>query len=94
VCSTRNGRLVSSLGAAHLIDDTQEDFAHNNQTYDVTLDAVNARTFQELQRVLTPSGQHLVRMASPETALPLLWTPLLSRQKARMGISQATSATL
>ena len=43
VCSTRNAELVRSLGAAHVIDYTTDDFTREPARYDVILDNVGNR---------------------------------------------------
>lgn len=45
VCSTANVELVSSLGASHVIDYTQEDFTQNGETYNVIVDTVGTAPF-------------------------------------------------
>jgi NADPH:quinone reductase-like Zn-dependent oxidoreductase len=56
VCSTRNVELVRSIGAAHLIDYTSEDFTDGRAHYDVILDNVGNRPLSQLRRALTPTG--------------------------------------
>jgi NADPH:quinone reductase-like Zn-dependent oxidoreductase len=56
VCSTRNVELVRSLGADHVIDYTQEDFAAGSERYDIVLDNVANRSLSDLRRVLKPTG--------------------------------------
>jgi NADPH:quinone reductase-like Zn-dependent oxidoreductase len=56
VCSTRNVELVRSLGADHVIDYTQQDFAASAQRYDIVLDNVANRSLSDLRRVLQPTG--------------------------------------
>lgn len=56
VCSARNVELVRSLGAAHVIDYTREDFTDGRVHYDVILDNVGNRPLSRLRRVLTPAG--------------------------------------
>jgi NADPH:quinone reductase-like Zn-dependent oxidoreductase len=56
VCSTRNVDLVRSLGAAHVVDYTAEDFTAGPARYDVILDNVGNRPLRRLRRALTPTG--------------------------------------
>jgi NADPH:quinone reductase-like Zn-dependent oxidoreductase len=56
VCSTRNVELVRSIGAAHVVDYTTEDFTDGRAHYDVVLDNVCNRPLSQLRRILTPTG--------------------------------------
>ena len=56
VCSTGNVELVRSLGAAHVIDYTSEDFTDGPARYDVILDNVGNRPLRRLRRALIPTG--------------------------------------
>jgi NADPH:quinone reductase-like Zn-dependent oxidoreductase len=56
VCSTRNVELVRSIGAAHVVDYTREDFTDGRARYDVILDNVCNRPLRRLRRALTPTG--------------------------------------
>lgn len=56
VCSTRNLEMVSSIGADHVVDYTQEDFTANGQQYDLIFDAVGNRSVADYQRALRPNG--------------------------------------
>jgi NADPH:quinone reductase-like Zn-dependent oxidoreductase len=56
VCSGRNRDLVRSLGAAHVIDYTQEDFTRGNDRYDLVLDNVLSHPPAATARVLAPGG--------------------------------------
>ncbi len=56
VCSTRNAGLVRSIGAAHVIDYTTEDFTDGRTQYDVILDNVSSLPLTRLRRALTPKG--------------------------------------
>jgi NADPH:quinone reductase-like Zn-dependent oxidoreductase len=56
VCSARNVELVRSIGAAHVVDYTTEDFTDTPARYDVILDNVGNRPLSRLRRALTPTG--------------------------------------
>src|SRR6266550_2456302 len=56
VCSTGNIELVRSIGAAHVVDYTTEDFTDGRAHYDVILDNVGNRPLSRLRRALTPTG--------------------------------------
>src|SRR5438477_2013724 len=60
VCSTRNADLVRSLGADHVIDYTKEDFAKNDQRYDVILDNVPNHSLSEIRHILNPNGKYVM----------------------------------
>jgi NADPH:quinone reductase-like Zn-dependent oxidoreductase len=59
VCSTRNGEMVRSIGADHVIDYTREDFTSTGQHYDVIFDLVSNHSFSEHKRALTPNGIYI-----------------------------------
>jgi NADPH:quinone reductase-like Zn-dependent oxidoreductase len=56
VCSAGNLDTVRSLGAAHVIDYTKEDFTLGNQRYDFILDNVANHSLSQTRRALTPDG--------------------------------------
>jgi NADPH:quinone reductase-like Zn-dependent oxidoreductase len=56
VCSTIKVEMVRSIGADHVIDYTQEDFAEGNQRYDLILDIGGNSTLARLRRVLASRG--------------------------------------
>lgn len=56
VCSTAKTELVRSLGADHVIDYTQEDFADGRDRYDIILDIAGNRSLSHLRRALAPEG--------------------------------------
>jgi NADPH:quinone reductase-like Zn-dependent oxidoreductase len=56
VCSTTKLDLVRSIGADHVIDYTQDDFANGPRRYDLILDLAGNAPLSRLRRVLTPSG--------------------------------------
>ena len=56
VSSTSNVELVRSIGAAHVIDYTKDDFTDGLERYDVILDNVGNQPLRRLRRTLTPTG--------------------------------------
>jgi NADPH:quinone reductase-like Zn-dependent oxidoreductase len=56
VCSARNHDMVRSIGADHVIDYTQEDFADGGQRYDVILQLAGTRSPADCRRALTQTG--------------------------------------
>ena len=60
VCSGKNAEMVRSLGAAHVIDYTKEDFTQSAQRYDVILDNVPNHSLSECRRILNPKGKYVM----------------------------------
>jgi NADPH:quinone reductase-like Zn-dependent oxidoreductase len=59
VCSTSNLDMVRSLGAARVMDYTQEDFTQSGTTYDVVFDAVDKLAAAHGKKALKPGGTYL-----------------------------------
>jgi NADPH:quinone reductase-like Zn-dependent oxidoreductase len=74
VCSTRNMDLVRSIGADHVIDYTQEDFASGPQV-DLIFDIAGNRSVSDHLRALRPKGTYVACAISP---VALLLGPLIS----------------
>ena len=60
VCSTSKLEMVSSIGADHLIDYTQEDFTKNGQCYDLILAANGYHPIWDYKRALSPRGIYVM----------------------------------
>jgi len=56
VCSTKKVEMVRSIGADHVIDYTQEDFAEGDKRYEVILDIGGNSPLARLRRALAPGG--------------------------------------
>lgn len=54
VCRAAKAALVSSLGASHVIDYTQEDATSRGDTYDLIFDAVDKISFSIAKKALKP----------------------------------------
>lgn len=59
-CSTSKMEMVRSLGADHVIDYTQEDFAKSGQRYDLILAANGNNSVLHYRRALSPNGTYVV----------------------------------
>ncbi len=59
VCSTGKVEHVRSLGAAHVIDYTHEDFTRGSARYDVIIDMVGNHPLGALRGVLTKAGRYV-----------------------------------
>jgi len=60
VCSTRNLDLVRSIGAEHVIDYQNENFARNGQHYDLILAVNGYHPISEYLRALSSEGTYVV----------------------------------
>jgi NADPH:quinone reductase-like Zn-dependent oxidoreductase len=101
VCSGRNARLVSSLGADHVIDYTREDFARGDARYDAVLDLVGDRRLADCRRALARRGRLLLVGGrggrwiggTGRWIRALLWSPFV-RQRLRPFVSVPSRADL
>jgi NADPH:quinone reductase-like Zn-dependent oxidoreductase len=57
VCSTRNIKLLRTLGANHIIDYTVEDFSQKEERYDLILGVNGSNPISSYKRVLKPNGK-------------------------------------
>lgn len=85
VCSTANVELVRSLGAAHVIDYTQENFTRNGETYDVIVDTVGTAPFSRSKASLKVGGRLLMVLAGLLDMLQALWVSMTSGKKVIAG---------
>jgi NADPH:quinone reductase-like Zn-dependent oxidoreductase len=78
VCSGRNGELVRSLGASHVIDYTRHDFTTNGERYDVILDTVGTAPFARSKGSLKQGGRLGLIVAGLAQMLQAPWLSLTS----------------
>jgi NADPH:quinone reductase-like Zn-dependent oxidoreductase len=100
VCSSRNVELLGSLGADHVVDYTQHDFAANGRRYDVLLDLAGRRSLAACRRALQPDGTY-VFVGAPSGRFKGLGRPLAAvalspfvSQALRMLVSAPNRADL
>ncbi len=59
VVNTKNTTLAKSLGAAVVIDYSQQDFTQTGQTFDIIFDAVGKSSFGQCKPLLKPAGIYM-----------------------------------
>lgn len=95
VDSARKSELLRSLGADHVLDYAQEDyargdFASGERRYDWVLDFVAQRSLLDLKRLLNPGGRYLAVGGSLGRLLHLaLLGPLVSFGGKKLGVLAA-----
>jgi NADPH:quinone reductase-like Zn-dependent oxidoreductase len=60
VCSAPKMDLVRSLGASHVLDYAQDDFADGTRRYDLIVDIAGNPSLSRLRRALTPTGTAVI----------------------------------
>jgi NADPH:quinone reductase-like Zn-dependent oxidoreductase len=86
VCSTRNLEMARSLGADHVVDYAQEDFASSGLRYDLILAVNGYRPVLAYRRALSPTGRCVLVGASAAHLLQALFQAMvLGRLISRTG---------
>jgi NADPH:quinone reductase-like Zn-dependent oxidoreductase len=86
VCSTKNAKMVRAIGADHVLDYTQTDFANSGQKFDLILAVNGDRSIWDYRRTLTPTGRYVMSGGSNRQLLDaLLLGPLLSIAGQKLG---------
>lgn len=86
--------ILRSLGADHVIDYTQEDFAQNEERYDVIFDIVGKHSFARSMRVLKPDGHYLLANPSLSAMIRGFWISRTSGKTITLRPSNQTSEIL
>ncbi len=99
VCSPRNLEMARSIGAAHVIDYTKENFTRSGQSYDLILAVNGYHPILDYRRALTPGGIYVAAGGSlSQIFQAMLLGPLLSRIGGRklkfMGIAATNQKDL
>ena len=94
VCSAGNAELVRSLGAAHVIDYTTEDFTRNGRTYDVIMDTAGTASFRRSSASLREGGRLLIVLGGMRELLSAPWIALTNRRRAIGGTARAHASDL
>jgi len=99
VCSTRNLEMARSIGAAHVIDYTKEDFTRAEQRYDLIFAVNGYHSLWAYRRVLPPGGTYVCAGGTlPQILQAMLLGSLMSRKGNRrmrsMGIARVNEDDL
>jgi NADPH:quinone reductase-like Zn-dependent oxidoreductase len=100
VCRTAKTGLVRSIGADHVIDYTQADFADGRRRYDLVLDIGGNTRLSRLRRVLAPRGTLVIaggegaKWTGVGRQLRALAVSPLTRQRLTMFVSRHRQADL
>jgi NADPH:quinone reductase-like Zn-dependent oxidoreductase len=100
VCGTAKADLVRSIGADHVIDYTQADFADGQRHYDLIFDIGGNSRLSRLRRALTPRGTLVIaggegaRWTGVGRQLRALALSVLIRQRLTMFVSRHRQADL
>jgi NADPH:quinone reductase-like Zn-dependent oxidoreductase len=102
VCSTGKVDLVSSLGADHVVDYTEQEVTDTDRRYDVIFDTAGSRRLSQLRRALAPAGTLVivggenggrVTGGAGRQLRALLLSPLV-RQRLRAFVAKTRGADL
>jgi NADPH:quinone reductase-like Zn-dependent oxidoreductase len=93
VCSGRNAKLVTSLGAQRVFDYTVEDFTASGERYDAVFDTVGRSSFARCRPVLAPRGCYLPTTGLINNALAAR-TAITGGPRVKTGMSVRKHAAL
>ena len=94
VDSTGKLEMVSSIGADHVIDCSQEDFTRSGKTYDVILDVPGKSSFSGSIRSLQQNGRYLLANPGLSHTLQKPWISLRSGKKVIFGAASQKTEDL
>ena len=85
VDSTEKLDMLRSIGAAHVIDYTREDFTKNGETYDVIFDIMGKSSFSGSIKSLKQSGRYLIGNPGLTQIIRGRWISMRSSKKVIIG---------
>lgn len=94
VCRTENFNLVTSLGADHCIDYTQDDFRHSPKKWDIILDVTGYLNASNAFRSLNSHGKLILISANLYEILSSLIINLFSSKKVIVGVTTENKQNL
>ena len=83
VCGAESAALARELGADHVVDYKEEDFARHQERYDVIFDVVGNRSFGACKRALRPAGVYVTTEPGARNFLSQVAT-IPAHKKARV----------
>ena len=81
VCSTKNMKLVKSIGADFVIDYTVQDFTRSDEKYDLIFDTVGKTSMEKCKNLLKPKGKYLLTEFGFSHILAAIFTSLFKSRK-------------
>jgi NADPH:quinone reductase-like Zn-dependent oxidoreductase len=88
VDSTGKLDMLRSIGADHVIDYTQADFAQRPEKYDVILDVVGRNSFSRCVSALKPNGRYLLANPALSAFFRKMWISRQSSKKVILEMAQ------
>ena len=86
--------MLQSIGADRVIDYTQEDFAKNDETYDVIFDVVGKSSFSSCVKSLKKNGFYLLGNPGLSQMIRGRWTSMTSSKKIVFGAASEKAKDL
>src|SRR5262249_17368423 len=94
VCSAKHLELVRSLGAAHVVDYTREDFTQQGKHYDVIVDTIGTAPYDRCSGTLTQRGRLARILGTAFDFVQSPWAALTSKQRLVVGVALGPQADL
>jgi NADPH:quinone reductase-like Zn-dependent oxidoreductase len=86
--------MMRSLGAAHVVDYTQEDYTKSSETYDLIIDVVGKLSVSRRLKLLKEDGIYFLAFAKPKHIFLGWWTSLTSKKRVKIQAADQTKEDL